>query len=153
MKIQRVHFRLQLSDVYCTQAFLQDRDPRSVLPFEVWAVWPLAHSLFYAKSPWYDPLSSFQGWQGPLKREEGKQGSGCANWANWAVLHPWSIGRKEDAAWNRGWGDAEHTQLWAEVLPEVAGLWGPQPRGEKCWAGLLWRECLFPLTRNNTNWP
>lgn len=96
--------------------FYQDGDPRSALPFEVWAAWPVAHLLFCAI---HFPLpSSRELCRGervdrlldePQNVHWGQGKSGSAS--------PGGVGRREDAGWGRDWAqwDAEHTQLSAEV--------------------------------------
>ena len=132
MKIQRAHFRLQLSDVYCTQSLLPGWRPAKCIA--LWSVGCVASCPFAVLqlnllNMIHFHLSSGRGFcrgerAGGLLDEppnvhwgRGKPGSGS----------PWGVGRKEDAGWSRGWAqwDAEHTQLPAEVGC-LAGLLGPQ---------------------------
>lgn len=132
MKIQRAHFRLQLSDVYCTQPFLLGWRLKNCIA--LWSVGCVASCPFAGL--WLNLLNMIhfhlsssrvlcRGERADRLLDEPpdmRWGQGKP-----ASTSPCGVGKKEDVGWSRGWAqrDAEHTQLSA-ALGCLARLWGPQ---------------------------
>lgn len=123
MKIQRAHFKLQLSDVYSTQPFLPGQRPKKRIA--LWSVGCVGSCPFAVL--WLN-LIHFQLSTGRRLWREGRADRFLdepltVHWGNGKLgtTVPWGVNRKEDVGWSRG-----------------CAQWDAEPRRQK---GGAWQGC------------